>query len=151
MHLLIKIVEDDTNTNVLQNYYSSYKKKFETDSGIDLITPQTYTINPHQTVQINLGICCQPVSESPQGYYLYPRSSIAKTTLRLANSVGIIDCTYTGPILATVDNIGETVQIVEKGTKLFQICTPDLKPFTFELVDQLTQTARGCGAYGSTN
>lgn len=149
MHLLIKIVDDDT--DILQKYYSSYKKKFETDSGIDLITPQTYTINPHQTVQINLGICCQPVSEYPQGYYLYPRSSIAKTNLRLANSVGIIDFLYRGTILATVDNIGDTVQIVEKGTKLFQICTPDLRPFTFELVDLLDQTERGCGAYGSTN
>jgi dUTP pyrophosphatase len=153
MRLLLKIDDKQTSaaTDVLKQYYSSYKKKFETDSGLDLVTPSDCVIEGHQTVQINLGVCCAPVSERPHGYYVYPRSSLAKTPLRLANSIGVIDFTYRGPLIATVDNISNDTYVVNAGTKLFQLCAPDLTPVTFELVDILDWTERGYGAYGSTN
>ena len=55
-------------------------------------------------------------------YYLYPRSSISKTPLRLCNSVGIIDAGYRGNIMAFVDNIDEDYDL---GTRLFQLCDPN--------------------------
>lgn len=152
MHLLIKIDENQPEDIkvYLKDTYSSYTKKFPTDSGIDLVVPKEYIIGAHQTTQINLGVCCAVVSDHPHGYYLYPRSSLAKTSLRLANSVGVIDYLYRGPLIATVDNIGGSDEVVHTGIKLFQVCSPDLTPITFEVVDSLDWTERGCGAFGST-
>ena len=84
-------------------------------------------------------------------YYLYPRSSIVKTPLRLSNSVGIIDAGYRGDIIACVDNIKTEPFTVEAGTRLFQICAPDLSELKFDLVDDLSDTTRGAGGFGSTN
>ena len=147
MHLLIQVLPDYSN---LIQYYTNYQKKFPTDSGLDLIVPIQYVIPPHTTVAIHLGICCTPVSDTTHGYYLYPRSSLSKTKLRLANSVGIIDASYRGEILAMVDNIGDHEEIVAVGSKLFQICAHDLSPFTFSLADELDMTERGMGGFGST-
>lgn len=91
-------------------------------------------------------------------FYLYPRSSIAKTPLRLSNSVGIIDSGYRGNLGAFVDNIhrskdGDDLWTVEKHTRLFQICGPNLEPIEVEIVDNendLGKTSRGSGGFGST-
>ena len=84
------------------------------------------------------------------GYYLYPRSSIYKTPLRLSNSVGIIDAGYRGNIMACVDNHGSEDYTIKKGTRLFQICSPDLKELKFKLSNTLSETSRGEGGFGST-
>ena len=68
----------------------------------------------------------------------------------LANSVGIIDSGYRGNILAAVDNIWDQPYDLKKGTRLFQICAPDLTPINVELVDSLDETVRGAGGFGST-
>lgn len=141
----------DDEKRTLSYYYRHYTKKYETDSGLDIMTPRDYVVAPHQTLDIHLGICCAPIDDQPHGYYLYPRSSISRTKLRLANSVGIIDNTYRGELIAMVDNIGDVPETIKAGTKLFQICAPDLRPFNIELVDSLTTTDRGSGGFGSTN
>ncbi len=94
------------------------------------------------------------------GYYLYPRSSIVKTSLRLANSVGIIDSGYRGELIAVVDkhdssNDWKTVlkRDCKQYDRLFQICRGDLSPFLDEIVENesdLGLTERGCGGFGST-
>ena len=65
------------------------------NSGIDLFTPETITVQPGETVKINLQIKCEALHDTDENrnvsYYLYPRSSIVKTPLRMSNSVGIID------------------------------------------------------------
>ena len=87
----------------------------------------------------------------PVSYYLYPRSSITKTPLRLANSVGIIDAGYRGNIIACVDNIKNGEYIIEAGSRLFQICSSDLSPISIEIVNSLPETSRGIGGFGSTD
>lgn len=158
MKLLLKLFNTSApSAEYLLTYYSNYQKKFATDSGIDLIVPENYTCPPHQTTTIHLGICCAPVISQqaiPTGYYLYPRSSLANTPLRLANSVGIIDVSYRGEIMAKVDNISDQPYIIETRAgviKLFQLCAPDLSPLTFSLVASLDATERGSGGFGSTN
>lgn len=155
MRLLVKIYDNqpENSREFLRQYYANYHKKFETDSGLDLVFPCDYTIPPHKMTPIHLGICCAPVSTQPQGYYLYPRSSLAKTSLRLANSVGIIDYSYRGELIACVDNISDDIVTISQKdmVKLFQVCSPDLTPLSFELVDSLDMTARGEGGYGSTD
>ena len=79
-----------------------------------------------------------------------PRSSIAKTPLRLCNSIGLIDAGYRGEIKAVVDNIKSELYIVEKGQRLFQLVAMDGSPINFQLVDELTETTRGEDGFGST-
>ena len=85
-------------------------------------------------------------------YYLYPRSSISKTPVRMSNSVGIIDAGYRGDIIVALDHIDETIfeYTIQKGTRLFQICSPVLDPIRMQLTDTLSQTQRGVGGFGST-
>jgi dUTPase len=107
-----------------------------------------------------------PVPDLPSGFYLYPRSSISKTRMRLANSVGIIDAGYRGDIIAAVDTIGifgsndiwhvwkETLSPIQKYDRYFQLCAPDLSPFLVHIVDTEAElgapTTRGQGGFGST-
>jgi dUTPase len=103
---------------------------------------------------------------TPCGFYLYPRSSISKTRMRLANSVGIIDAGYRGDLIAAVDTIGlfgstdiwhiwkETLSPIKKYDRYFQVCAPDLSPFLVHIVDTEQDlsppTERGDGGFGST-
>tara|TARA_B100001287_G_scaffold176136_1_gene148521 strand:+ start:2505 stop:3089 length:585 start_codon:yes stop_codon:yes gene_type:complete len=91
----------------------------------------------------------------PSGYCLYPRSSLSKLPLRLANSVGIIDNTYRGHLIAALDVIGsaERKQEIDEYHRLVQICAPGLDLFRVELVTNLEDlglTDRGAGGFGST-
>jgi dUTP pyrophosphatase len=87
-------------------------------------------------------------------YYMYPRSSISKTFIRLANSTGIIDSGYRGNLCAAVDNIaGFGVETAGKHHRYFQICSPTLDPLIVKLVDDISDfetTIRGSGGFGST-
>jgi dUTPase len=85
-------------------------------------------------------------------YRLVPRSSICKTPLYMANSEGIIDRTYRGPIMAPVKvDDYSTSHLVEKGVRLFQIVAPDLGHIKeVVIVDSLPVTSRGEGGFGST-
>lgn len=94
----------------------------------------------------------------PMPYYLYPRSSISKTCVRLANNVGIIDSGYRGNIGAYFDidpsYLDENTEpVLEKHQRVLQICSNDLSAFKVILVkdiNQLGRTARGEGGFGST-
>jgi len=79
-----------------------------------------------------------------------PRSSISKTPLRLSNSIALIDAGYRGEIMAAVDNIKDDIFYIKKGQRLFQLVSMDGSPINLELVNELTQTTRGEGGFGST-
>ena len=150
MHL--RIVPDNHEVRELYRDHSTYH---EGDSGLDLFFPEEVNIGPRETKLINLKIKCEAWknANNPEtySYYLYPRSSISKTPLRMSNSVGIIDAGYRGNIMASVDNISDNPFTIESGTRLFQICGPTLSNITFELTDSLSNTSRGTGGFGSTN
>ena len=98
----------------------------------------------------NKGMSTEGLSEI-LSYMLVPRSSISKTPLRMSNSIGIIDSGYTGEIMAMVDNHSDEVYKIEAGTRIFQIIHPKLKTFKIELVDELDETDRNDGGFGSTD
>ena len=150
MKLLIK-----TENPVLTTLYSDHQFYNPGDSGLDLFFPEDINLNPHETKIINLQIKCEAWKNSKNSesysYYLYPRSSISKTPLRMSNSVGIIDSGYRGNLMVAVDNTSDIVYMIKKGQRLFQICSPNLSPVTFSLVDTLSETSRGEGGFGSTS
>lgn len=127
------------------------------DSGFDLGLPQHKVIRDKDiSVKLPLNVQCsmyRPDGTS-QAYYLYPRSSIIKTPLRLSNSVGIIDRGYRGVITAVVDKIGGEPDFeMDKFNRYFQICHPTLEPFQVVIVDskeELGLTERNEGGFGST-
>ena len=125
--------------------YENHSTYHEGDSGLDLFFPNEVNIGATETKLINLGIQCEAYpsknKEHNISYYLYPRSSISKTPLRMANSVGIIDAGYRGPIIVAVDNTSDEPYCIEAGQRLFQICSPTLQPITFELTNSLSETS----------
>lgn len=91
------------------------------------------------------------------GYYLYPRSSLSKTPLMLANHTGIIDSGYRGYIKGAfrhLDSVSEQQPYcVEKHSRLLQICHPTLCPILVTIVEtesELSDSSRGDGGFGST-
>jgi len=106
-------------------------------------------IAPGQTVFIPTGLSM----EIPTGCagLIYARSSMgAKRGLAPANKVGVIDSDYRGEIKVVLFNHSTQMQTVEPGERIAQmIITPVLTP-AYEEVDELTDTDRGAGGFGST-
>jgi len=143
-------------TEELRNVYSGHSSYNEGDSGLDLFFPSDITLKYGDCgVKVDLEVQCEGLDDSTErnvSYYLYPRSSISKTPIRMANSVGIIDAGYRGNIIVALDHIDPNVKefTIQKGTRLFQICGPCLEPITMEVVGSLSETERGNGGFGST-
>ena len=148
--LKIKLIDD-----TMKDYYENFKNHHNGDSGIDLILSENQVINGgiDHVETLDFKVQCEMVDSNNNNvsYYLYPRSSISKTPFMMANSVGIIDAGYRGNIMAKIRNFSSSAQNISKGDKLFQICAPDLKPIMVKVVNELSETSRGSGGFGSTN
>ena len=142
-------------TEEINQLYTNHTTFHEGDSGLDLFFTENININPKETKLISLGIRCEAYPDKNKdrniSYYLYPRSSISKTPLRMSNSVGIIDAGYRGPLMVSIDNISDDMYEIKQGQRLFQLCSPTLEAISFELTDVLSETTRGEGGFGSTN
>ena len=134
--------------NTARELYTNHSHFHDGDAGLDLYILEDIIFEPGETKAIKLGISCEP--KDGRAYYLFPRSSISKTPLRMANSIGLIDGGYRGEIMAMCDNIKEYPYTVEKGQRLFQLVAVDASPIHYELVESLTETTRGSGGFGST-
>jgi len=145
MNLSIKINPD---TRSVWSNHPTYKNaKKNEDSGLDI--PMSFTVTVPGDVDgftIDLGY----KAEQNVGYMLVPRSSLAKTPLRLANSIGIIDKSYRGKVKAKVDNISVNSFELKEGSCYFQIIafTGILPKMT--IVDNISKTLRNDGGFGST-
>lgn len=138
------------------------------DSGFDLFVPQLEKFTQQfSSKMIDFKIKAEMLySDSGSretnfwtscGYYLYPRSSISKTPLMLANHTGIIDSGYRGFIKGAFRHL-ESVSdqqpyCVEQHSRLLQICHPTLCPILVTIVEnesELSDSSRGEGGFGST-
>lgn len=128
--------------------HPTYKNALENqDCGLDIPMLQDILVpNGCKAFSVNLGIKIS----SNHGYMLVPRSSISKTPLRLSNSIGIIDKNYRGYIIAKVDNISNSDFILEKDKCYFQIISFDGNLPEYHLVNEIDETNRGSGGFGST-
>jgi len=137
------------NSEIVNNDYPN--------AGFDLFVP-TETIVHSSTsgiTMISMDVKCEMVDtvyDRSLSYYMYPRSSLSKTPLILANHVGIIDSGYRGNLIGAFRNLSEYNYVVQKETRLLQICHPTLSPFLVELVDEvdLSSSKRGEDGFGST-
>eukprot|EP01053_Blabericola_migrator_P000262 Blabericola_migrator_1__261@NODE_1069_length_5537_cov_108_299452_g79_i1_p4_GENE_NODE_1069_length_5537_cov_108_299452_g79_i1NODE_1069_length_5537_cov_108_299452_g79_i1_p4_ORF_typecomplete_len152_score25_13dUTPase/PF00692_19/7_5e32_NODE_1069_length_5537_cov_108_299452_g79_i125853040 len=134
--------------------YKDHKQYHKGDAGLDLFCPDEITVQPGETAKINLGIRAsahRTVGDpNSVAWLIQPRSSISKTPLRLANSIGLIDAGYRGDLMGLFDNIKNYAFTVHKGDRLLQAVAGDLSEVTFEVVSELDDTARGAAGIGST-
>jgi len=131
------------------------------DAGMDMIATSIISDTPTQ-ITYGLGIAL----EIPKGFVglVFPRSSIRKTGLQLSNSVGVIDSGYRGELQATFNKLfgGESMydemkvkeiqpnDFYKVGDRVAQIMIIPHPEVEFNEVDELSDTERGDGGFGST-
>lgn len=121
------------------------------DAGIDLTALVFVKEVAPNTYMYDTGICVEP----PEGYYveIVPRSSIVKSGFMLSNSVGVIDRAYIGSLkIVLTDTSGSEYAPVLNVP--FTLCQLILRPYILIEpieVEQLNETVRGDGGFGSTN
>ena len=117
-------------------------------AGLDLYCPFHIKVPADSQKKIPLGVAV----EIPKGYmgFLVPRSSISKTPLRCANSVGIIDADYRGELSIAYENISCSDYTIFRGDRIAQLVIVPIAIVDVEEVQALSETERGAGGYGST-
>ena len=106
-------------------------------------------VKPHETVLIPTGIAI----ELPEGLagLIYARSGLAtKKGLAPANKVGVVDCDYRGEVKVSLHNHSEVPQTVAVGERVAQLVITPYITAEFVTVDELSETVRGAGGFGST-
>lgn len=119
------------------------------DSGADLFAAEDRELQPGDTVGIPTGIAIQ----LPPGYEAQVRtkSGIAlKKSCQVLNSPGTIDNEYRGEIVVIMHNAGREVQGFQAGDKIAQLIVSPIVQASFLEQDELTETVRGAGGFGST-
>jgi dUTP pyrophosphatase len=126
----------------------SYAK--DGDAGMDLVAT---SIISNTSTQITYGIGL--ALEIPKGFVglIFPRSSVRKTRLMLSNCVGVVDSGYRGELQATfnkINNDSVSENDYKVGDRIAQIVIIPHPDIQFEEADELSDTERGVGGFGST-
>lgn len=162
--LLVKILPDCPNKEFVTKYYTEIVNNinYQGDSGVNIIFPLNQKLSINKVAKVNLGVACEMIPHTEglsKGFRLVPRSSMSNTPLSLANSEGIFDAAYRGPVIAAlrchVDADCETTMTegyfeVKSGTSVVQIVHADMLPIKIEVVNELSSTERGANGFGST-
>lgn len=117
------------------------------DAGMDM-TATSMSFDNDGNIVYGTGIAM----EIPQGYVglVFPRSSCSKMDLVLSNCVGVVDSGYRGEITAKFKPIGEHSKKYSVGDRVCQIIIMPYPQIEFVESEELSQTSRGDGGYGST-
>lgn len=163
--------------------YKTVEKRSDENAGFDMFVAETCETKAGQVSLLNLGckarmVKCSSDGEKEVPYWLAPRSSIWKSGVTQANSLGVIDKSYRGTVMGAVipiykpsgywSNMSGTASsgsyvwmncdskdtgnpIIERGQRLFQILAPDMGHIEeVRLVETLPETVRGEGGFGSS-
>lgn len=123
--------------------FDLYACRFESGDGM------TLNIKPHETQKIHTGIAL----EIPDGNagLIYARSGLATNQgLRPANAVGVVDSDYRGEVIVALHNDTEEIQQVYYGDRIAQLLITPITKVRLKEVDDLSETQRGIGGFGST-
>ena len=104
---------------------------------------------PGETKFIHTGIAL----EIPEGYagFVYARSGLAcKSGLAPANKVGVIDADYRGEVMVALHNHSNAERRIACGERIAQLVVAPFLKAEFEETDELSDTVRGAGGFGST-
>ncbi len=118
-------------------------------AGADLYAAAAETIPAGETRFVHTGVAL----ELPAGTVglVYARSGLAcKQDLAPANKVGVIDCDYRGEIVIALHNHGKSERRVQAGDRIAQLVIAPYYTAEFCAADELSDTARGAGGFGST-
>lgn len=126
-----------------------YGSEFAAGADLCACLDAPLTIAPGETVFVHTGLAM----EIPVGYagLVYARSGLAsKRGLAPANKVGVVDSDYRGELMVALHNHGTEAQTIEDGERIAQVViTPYLTAQFFE-TEELSDTVRGTGGFGST-
>ena len=127
----------------------SYGTEFSAGADIYALLDESVTIAPGETKLIHTGLA-MAIPEGLVGL-VFARSGMAtKRGLAPANKVGVIDSDYRGELMVALHNQGASVQTVDNGERIAQISFIPYFAAEFELCEELSETLRGEGGFGST-
>ena len=110
----------------------------------------TVTIAPGERALIPTGLAIAPESRDVVAI-LAPRSGLGcKKGIRLSNGIGVIDADYRGEIGVSLHNTGHEDFVVARGDRIAQMMFMPVYTADFTVCDELDETARGAGGFGST-
>lgn len=144
----------------LSNANCMPKRAHPTDAGADLVSREDVFLSKGKRTLIPTGVFV----EIPHGYVglLVPRSSLSKRNIVMTNSVGIIDAEYRGEIMASLMYLGDNSSdfasdthqdsggYIAKYERIVQLVIVPVLLADFTVVDELSDTVRGTGGFGST-
>ena len=134
-----------TETAILPERGSAYAAGYDLFADLE----ENIEIQPHQTKMIGTGLAM----EIPEGYFggIFARSGLSsKEGLRPANCVGVVDADYRGQVCVALHNDSEEVRVVAPGQKIAQLVVTPFLSVEFDEVENLSDTVRGVGGFGST-
>ena len=142
----------DTKIKILNDLATVPTKGTTWSAGHDLyaaIPEGEIIIQPHTTEVIDTGIAMEiPVTLFGA---IFPRSGLAtRQGLRLSNSVAVIDADFRGSIKVPLYNDSSEARIIKQGDRIAQIVLIPYLNTEFTIVDNLSETERGTGGFGST-
>lgn len=132
------------------------------NAGVDVYCIKSQDVSNMSVTLLDLGVKARMLKHNPDGtsegchFWLAPRSSIWKSGVRQANSMGIIDRSYRGVLMGAVIANSPNLLIpvcIGAGTRLFQVLAPDMGWISKVILkhpSELDDTSRGDGGFGST-
>ena len=127
----------------------TYGSEYAAGADMYAAIEEAVTIQPNETKFIPTGLAF----EIPEGYagFIYARSGLAcKKGLAPANKVGVVDADYRGEVMVALHNHGTEAQTVESGERIAQMIIAPFVTVNYIFSDELDDTVRGAGGFGST-
>lgn len=108
------------------------------------------TLEPMARAAVPTGLALA-LPDAGFGAFVFARSGLGiRHGLTLSNGVGVVDSDYRGEVCVGLVNLSDTAYTIEPGERIAQLCILPVVPFEAEEVQQLDETARGEGGFGST-
>ncbi len=130
-------------------FLPTYGTEFSAGADLYALLDEPVTVKKGETKLIKTGLAM----EIPENFVglIYARSGLAtKKGLAPANKVGVIDSDYRGEIMVALLNHGEQDQVIENGERIAQLVIAPFVQADFEIKEELNDTVRGQGGFGST-
>ena len=127
----------------------TYGTEFSAGADLYALADEDVVIKAGETLLVHTGLSM----EIPEGYagLIYARSGLAsKKGLAPANKVGVVDSDYRGEVMVALHNHGNVDQTICNGERIAQLVIAPFLKADFVLCDELNDTKRGQGGFGST-